>query len=360
MSLILFIKSKDNTPLKYFAFLLLFFGLIFLDVYLCYTGLIKHILFLNDSTEVFVLMLGPLLYFSTYGFLKRKPIPIKIGWWHFILPAGYFISQIPYYLAPISVKLNAYLGAYHRHLKTAVVPETFDFGYHFVKDIFDWLILISLLTYTLLSLKLVREEHLRALEKKTNGNSAKYIFTRNSAIVLCSFFIAAFIIFYLFDDDGGDQYLSLFQTVVAFSTTYIILRESRFFDKSWVADKYETLGKPVKELTLEEIEDFIEKNDYFTSENASLKDLANELNIHPNQISKAINTGFGFNFNHYINSKRIVLAKKRLTDPKYGQLTIEAIGASVGFKSKSAFYNAFKKHAGSSPSQFLKSIAPKL
>ncbi|WP_286827756.1 hypothetical protein, partial [Maribacter sp. UBA4516] len=140
LSILLFVKSMNNRLLLYFAFLLLFGTLVFLDTYLCYTGLIKHLLEWNDSSEVFVLLIGPFLYFTIYAFLKRKPISIRKGWWHLILPLGYLLSQIPFYTAPVSVKLNAYLGAYYSNLGTASVPDTFNYSYHHIKDIFDWLI----------------------------------------------------------------------------------------------------------------------------------------------------------------------------------------------------------------------------
>lgn len=360
LSIVLFEKSKNNRLLLYFAFLLLFGTLVFLDTYLCYTGLIKHLPEWNDSSEAFVLLIGPFLYFTIYAFLKRKPISIHKGWWHLILPLGYLLSQIPFYIAPVSVKLNAYLGAYYSNLGTASVPDTFNYSYHHIKDIFDWLILFSLLLYTLLSLKLVKEERYRNDTDKAKLRSAKYIFTRNSAIILCTFFFLLFVVFYIYDDDGGDHFIAIFQTFVAFATTHIIISKSKFFEKSWAADKYETLGSSQHELTFHEIETFVNDNDYFIKKEASLKDLANQLKIHPNQISKTINSDFGSNFSHYINSKRVNLAKKRLIDPHFSHLTIEAIGDTVGFKSKSSFYNAFKKVSNISPSQFVKSISPKL
>ena len=91
LSFVLFMKSKDNKSLLYFAFLILSGAFIFLDTYLCYTGLIKYALEWNDSSEVFVLLIGPLLYLSIYRFLKRKLVSLKTGWWHFILPIGYLL-----------------------------------------------------------------------------------------------------------------------------------------------------------------------------------------------------------------------------------------------------------------------------
>lgn len=259
-------------------------------------------------------------------------------------------------MAPLSVKYNAYLGAYFPHFSAAEVPNHFNYGYHHIKDIFDWLILFSILLYSILSLRLVFIE--RQKKNETRSKSNKYIFTRNSSIVLVLLLIFIFVVFYNFDDDGGDHYIVFFQTIVAFATSYVVLSESRFFDKSWIADKYETLSNSQVALSMADIETYVNANSYFISKDASLKDLASLLKVHPNQISKIINQENSSNFNDFLNQKRLQVAKLRLTDPEYSNYTIEAIANSVGFKSKSTFYNAFKKHIGISPSDYIKSIAP--
>ena len=139
-----------------------------------------------------------------------------------------------------------------------------------------------------------------------------------------------------------------------------MLSESRFFKKSWIADKYETLSNPQSELSFSKIHDFVEEHSYFLSKSASLRDLASLLNVHPNQISMAINQANKSNFNDFINEKRIAVSKIRLLDKAYSHLTVEAIGESVGFKSKSAFYGAFKKYTDSTPTSFIRSFSPKL
>lgn len=358
LSLVILVRSKNNIAIRYFGYSLLFSAIVFFDTYLCYTGLIKNILFLNDSSEVFVLLVSPFIYFTIYSITKRTTIKIRTHWWHFILPIGYFLSQIPFYLAPVSVKYNAYLGAYYSQLQHAEVPDYFDYGYHIIKDIFDWLILFSFLFYTILSINLLKSEKNRTQPDDTKNRTSKYIFSRNSIIILAILLLFSFAIFYMYEDDGGDHYIAFFQTIITFSATYMILAESRFFEKSWIADKYETLGNSKTDLSFLEIDNFVEKERYFLLQKASLNDLASLLQVHPNQISKVINRKNKSNFNDFINQKRIVISKKRLVDKSYSHLTIEAIGESVGFKSKSAFYNAFKKHTDSSPSAFIKSISP--
>ena len=39
---------------------------------------------------------------------------------------------------------------------------------------------------------------------------------------------------------------------------------------------------------------------------------------------------------------------------EYGNMTIEGIATSVGFKSRTAFINAFKREVGLTPSEYLR------
>ncbi|MEM6802626.1 MAG: hypothetical protein AAF696_14550 [Bacteroidota bacterium] len=92
-SVIVLRSNKQNYSLRILAYLLLCLSLICTDVYLCYSGLMKYVLFLNDSTEFLVLLLGPLIYFLLRGLLERRNIEWKNDWIHFILPALYFPSE---------------------------------------------------------------------------------------------------------------------------------------------------------------------------------------------------------------------------------------------------------------------------
>jgi AraC-like DNA-binding protein len=140
--------------------------------------------------------------------------------------------------------------------------------------------------------------------------------------------------------------------MVTVVTLFFILSESRFFENSWIAEKYETLT--ADEIDLRTIELALDENQFYLSKDLSLKSLATILGISQNALSKTINSTSGMNFNDFVNQKRVNEAKKRLLSKDFEHLTIEAIGNSVGFNSKSAFYAAFKKNTNSSPSAFLK------
>ncbi|MBA4744949.1 MAG: helix-turn-helix transcriptional regulator [Muricauda sp.] len=352
LALVIFLRTKRKSAINLFGWSLLIQCLVFLDVYLCYTGLIKHIIHLNDSTEFLVLLITPTLYFFLYTLLERKPITLKKHWPHFVLPVLYAVSQINYYLSPIEVKLNAYLGAYHRDLGFVDIPGNMNYSYLFIKDQFRWLVLFSFAFYMVLSLLLVIKTRKRGWTSPKNIKVDKYIFSRNTVAFFMVLMLTLLFIFLNYEDDGGDHFIGIVQTVTIFITSFFMLSESRFFEKSWITDKYETLAN--NSIQFETIESFISEAHYYAHQNISLKKVAEELGTNSNIVSKLINSETGTNFNDYINQKRIALAQKRLLDDAFKQLTVEAIGQSVGFKSKSAFYNAFKKHAGQSPSAFMK------
>lgn len=352
IALVLLVRGGNKGTAKFLGVTFLFQSIVFLDNYLCYTGLMKNVLAFNDSTEPFVLCIAPAFYFFLYEVIRRKSLKFKQYWFHFLLPLAYAFTQLPYYLAPLQVKLNAYLGAYHSNLRFASIPKSFEYGYHWIKDEFQLLVLVNFLFYVILGVKLVWEERNRIQLNPRESNLNRYLFSRTSMLFLIFTFCVAFYVFYTYEDDGGDHYISMAQTIIVYFTTYVLLVESRFFENSWFADKYETLTN--NSLDFDSVENYLHNNQYFLDTEVSLKSLAEKLQVGKNTLSKAINLNAGMNFNDYINQKRVQEAKNRLVNDQYAHLTIEAIGQSVGFNSKSAFYTAFKKHTNTSPSTFVK------
>jgi AraC-like DNA-binding protein len=84
----------------------------------------------------------------------------------------------------------------------------------------------------------------------------------------------------------------------------------------------------------------------------NINDLAEKINTNQKYLSVVINDRFGKNFLTFINEFRINEAKKIIEKDKENIYTVEGIGNMVGFNSRSAFINAFKKTTGYTPSSF--------
>lgn len=101
-----------------------------------------------------------------------------------------------------------------------------------------------------------------------------------------------------------------------------------------------------------DIDQHMMRSEIFLHTELTLLDLANALDIHPRKISNAINKVRKQNFNTYINRFRIKKAMQLLDSKMAASLSVEGLGHEVGFHSKSAFYQAFKKETGITPTRY--------
>ena len=74
----------------------------------------------------------------------------------------------------------------------------------------------------------------------------------------------------------------------------------------------------------------------------SLERLAELVGSNSKYVSQAVNEHYGKNFSSFVTDYRIRLACRRLADDEaYGAYTIEGVGRSVGYRSKTTFTAAF-------------------
>lgn len=90
-------------------------------------------------------------------------------------------------------------------------------------------------------------------------------------------------------------------------------------------------------------------------ENFSVARLAELIGAKPNYVSQAINQQPDWTFPTLLAHYRIREACRRMNDTaRYGNYTVEGLGQSVGFTSRSYFVKLFKKHTGLTPSDYMK------
>ena len=93
----------------------------------------------------------------------------------------------------------------------------------------------------------------------------------------------------------------------------------------------------------------------------SANQLAAKVGVNYKYISQVINERIQCSFSNLLNKYRIKEACKRIEDKEqYGGFTLEAIGNSVGFKSRSSFIAAFKQVTGLTPFDFQRNIDAKI
>jgi AraC-like DNA-binding protein len=101
----------------------------------------------------------------------------------------------------------------------------------------------------------------------------------------------------------------------------------------------------------------VEKDKLYRNPELTRTTLTDLTGISPNRISELINGCFCINFPEWINTYRINEARQ-LLQSQNKDLTIKEIYYQVGFNSKSAFYGAFKKTTGITPTAYRKSQKP--
>lgn len=112
-----------------------------------------------------------------------------------------------------------------------------------------------------------------------------------------------------------------------------------------------TESDKVKLLTA--IRQIIEDKQYLCNPSFSLQMLCEQVESNSSYVSQVINEKYGRSFKTWLNERRVNEACRRLSDPEhFGQFTIEAVSASVGFKSRANFAVVFKKITGLTPTEF--------
>ena len=120
-------------------------------------------------------------------------------------------------------------------------------------------------------------------------------------------------------------------------------------------EKYKSspMDEQAKDELLRRIHHVMENHDEIYDEGFTLDQMAGLIDANPNYVSQVINEKKGCNFKAFINDYKIKEACRRLSDPdKYSTYTIEAIGQSVGFGSRTHFYAIFKKATGMTPAAY--------
>lgn len=295
-------------------------------------------------------LFGPVCFFYTLITFKTD---FKFRWIQLInlLPfLIHVVEFIPFFASSTATKLETY--------NTLMAGDSLIMPIHSVLKTITALIYLLLQWYVFLKYK--PGEFFKI---KSNRHLVSWfsLFLINQSILLVGLFINILTGFKLFDDPY--HYTITIETSYLYITAIALL----FYPAMLYGNPVDTAVKAKEKYTYsklktdEKSEILKNLNNYLQSKampfldpKLSLVTVARVLNVGTQQLSQVINERTKLNFNDYINTYRIEVAKKILMTTDYNKLTIDAIAEKAGFNSKSPFYIAFKKYTGMTPKSFIK------
>ena len=244
-------------------------------------------------------------------------------------------------------------------LYTDVLPNSWSFLPQYIISV---MLIIQATYYVFLANKLISKH---SKQTKASFSNIKNINLSWLRFLVSGYIIFMFVAFFIesFSDKAHDywNYGWLVVSLFIYLIGYFGFRQPEIFSgevekKKNQYQKYEksSLTDERAEAYIEKLEQVMASEQFYLKADLTLNALSEKLKIHTHHLSQIINQKYNQNFFDFINSQRIEEAKKKIIDPKYKYLNIAAICYEVGFNSTSAFNSAFKKHTGTTPSQFKK------
>ena len=362
LSFFFIFKSSSNIKAnRYQGLLLLSLSLIFLEQVLNFTGLIVKVLPLTYSTAWLNFLIGPLLYLYVKRNLDMEGS--KKEWINFILPLIYLLYLSFNLIQPNDFKYNSYVLNSNLNLPLREIHSAISNDPLKVNKYLDLLMGIQVIFYISLSFgRLVR---------KAGGAGASVFRTKDDVLRsvrdvlfhMCIIILIFIIVKTSLHGNAGNYFIGTYVAAFTLLTTFRIINDSTYFDRSASfldisIGKYRksSLTEEGKKKILSNIKLEFETRRYYLDNLASLSDLARRIGESPHHVSQVLNEKLNKTFFEMLASYRVEKAKKLILEDTGNKLTIEEISERVGYNSKTAFNNVFKKLTGKTPSEFRKSI----
>lgn len=345
------VRKVNTTTNKLLAAIIVLPAFTFLVNYLTAIDLVEKMPFLIGLNVSF--LWAPIILWYVKLMLKQEVritfakiihlIPMMIS----IVYSVYLVIQPPLYIQKIAVDLRNYIFPWQVEALNA-------------------LIMFQLLGYMIYSIFLVR---------KWKPEEEQHELMRIKIRWLNQFLLVLFVLSLLlgsshlfFTPVEVDYYVApVLYDIFYFWVVYKSFSSSGIFAdftyniniREEIASKEKYQGSALKQEQLDQYKGivyaYMEIKEPYKNPELSITRLASDTGIPQHHLSQLINQEFGKNFFDFVNVYRIEKAKELMKDKSTNHLTLEAIGAASGFGSATAFYRAFKKHAGITPNSYLKS-----
>lgn len=321
------------------------------------TGYIVRVLPISNFAEPLNFAMAPLFYL----YIRRSLISNEENrdWLHFIIFFVYLAYMSFYFIQTSEYKYNSYIDSKHPDWPFLDVAAKFSDDPLGIRRYVNEITAVFFLIYIPGALGLLFKECKKNGISIIKTDNVKIRILRNTSFHFIIIILIFLFVKTTFTGDVGDYFISTYISFMIISTSYRIIGDSTFFEQTssfldfpMMKYKKSSLSEEAKQSILRKIEHEFTNGKYFLNNMASLNDMSKNLRESPHHVSQVINEQLKMNFFELLAKYRVEEAKKILSKDKDRKLTIEEIAEQVGYNSKSAFNNAFKKITSRTPSEF--------
>ena len=136
--------------------------------------------------------------------------------------------------------------------------------------------------------------------------------------------------------------------VIFLAFTVLVLTDSRALR----ALSQVEVAKPANLDVLTTLQIYMHEERPYLDPRLTLDSLAKAIGVPARELSQAIKASNDESFYHFINRHRVSEAQRLLLSPRETRTSVEAIGLMSGFRSRSTFYEAFRREISMTPAEF--------
>ncbi|HEY4324808.1 MAG TPA: AraC family transcriptional regulator [Mucilaginibacter sp.] len=387
-SLLFWVNKESKISTRNLAFIMFLLAIMSLNYVLRYSGFYVEFPGFHKSLLPFNFLVTPFLWLYVRSVLQRDTKFRKNDWFVFIPAMLAAITLIPYCLMELTEK-QRYLINYYRHPAVFVYRDEGRFpiyAYAFVEC--AWNVLFIFFSYRLIR-RFLKTSSVNSLAD--NSKLIAWLKILNCLMVVIA--ISSSINTFLAPRD--EMNLLIVKVILGASIIGICIQ---LFIRPQILygivypfsgnDNYKT-GLPKSYANIETHQPGILHNDHVCAESTklfliqfdnygckkkieslfiekkpfvrvdySLEQLALDTRIPRHTLSAFINYEYGINFREFLNRYRVDYFKENLDNPRWRNLTLEAMASDCGFGSRSSFIKNFKLITGQTPGEHLKEHKP--
>ncbi|NVJ66579.1 MAG: helix-turn-helix transcriptional regulator [Gammaproteobacteria bacterium] len=347
--LLLFSKNKQLSNV-FLAFAILTFCLLFIKIIMNYSGLLNKPNF-RYLPNAFEMATAPLLYFYFLALTEKG----------FRWQSKYLLHFIPLALAQ-GFALFIYFQTYDLATLSLQDKAVRQLNYNYIKEIENWLIVISILSYLFVGARKFLKFQQRV--KDNTANSAYPTLRWLKTIIGLSAILISFLIINMLIG----RFTSLENTTEIHWKLYFIYQAALTYYLGFMAyhqqpidlneiypeDSSNTQQKPEEDVSdiIEHLELQLTNEKVYLDPSLNISQLAKTLEINSANLSQIINAHYGKSFRSLINDYRIEDIKEKLLTPD-NKASILSLALESGFNSEASFYRIFKNSTGITPKAFI-------